>query len=307
MSRKNRRKKIHAKAVCLPISKPATIAQPPATQTQSAVQSEKGAIPMNNTKKTNQHIAFVALEEMEANTGYQRPTDSAQVNDIVVSFNESKLGLITVSHRDGMYHIIDGGHRSRALRILGYTHALCEVFTGMTYEQEADYFRSQDTNKRRLTPYALFKSGIEAKDETCLRINDIVKANGFQVTKSGQRYSKIAAIGALYTIVAEYGFAVLDKTLCLVAGTWENIDKATQSETLLGVAEFVKRYGMVDFAERLNGKCHAIWFDYCETTRSRFSSSSGVSRRKFCQVLVHHYNKGLGATSKKRLVWEDAQ
>ena len=65
---------------------------------------------------------------------YQRGTNARQVNNIVRKFDEAKLGTLTVSEREGNYHLIDGAHRSRALRILKYTHAPCLVFTGWILE-----------------------------------------------------------------------------------------------------------------------------------------------------------------------------
>jgi len=256
---------------------------------------------------TNQSIKRVPLADMVAQSGYQRPTNPKQVLSITSKFDESQLGILTVSHRDGKYHTIDGAHRSHALRNLGYTHAVCIVLTGLTYGQEAELFSRQNHDKRMLKPYDLFKSGLEAGDELTVTINNIVKSNGFQVGSSGKKnYYRITAIQALYAIVANYGFSVLDDTLCLIASTWPGLTKATQSESLLGVAEFIHRYGMVDFADRLREKCMVIWYYYEEEMRNRSSSAVSTSpRKRFCRLLVEQYNVGLASRSKKRLPWED--
>jgi len=256
----------------------------------------------NNMKSTQQVLEQIALAACVP-TNYQRGTDDSQVKDIVNEFDEAKLGALTVSLRDGNYHIIDGLHRSKAMKALGYTHALCVVLTGMTYEQEAEYFRKQNKNKRIISTFDDFKAGLESKDEVCIRIDEIVRANDFQIGKGG--FFKIAAIRALFTIVEDYGYTVLDDTLCLIANTWNGIPKASQIECLLGIAEFVYRYGMVNFAERLRDKFSAIWYEYCEAMRIRGSIGTATSRKKFCRVLVEYYNKGLGSKSKKRLVWEE--
>jgi len=255
-----------------------------------------------NEKSTRQILKNVALAACVP-TNYQRGTDDAQVADIVNGFDEARLGALTVSLRDGNYHIVDGLHRSKAMKALGYTHALCIVLTGMTYEQEAEYFRKQNENKRIISTFDDFKAGLESKNETCMKIDKIVRANDFQVGRGG--FFKIAAIRALFTIVEDYGFDVLDDTLCLIAATWNGIAKASQIESLLGVAEFVHRYGMVEFSERLRDKFTVIWYEYSESMRVRGSVGSNASRKKFCRALVEYYNKGLGSKSKKRLVWEE--
>jgi len=259
--------------------------------------------PMNSKFKIpNQNIMPVALADCE-HTKYQRPTSPSQVDKIIEKFTEAKLGVLTVSQRNGKYHIIDGLHRSAVLKALGYTHAYCDVLTGMTYEQEAEFFRKQNEDKRIITTFDDFKAGLEAKNELCIKINEIAGANGFQIGK-GKSFYKIESIKALSTIVKDYGYGVLDDTLCLLANTWADISRASQYDSLLGVAEFVSRYGMASFSERLKDKFSVIIYDYSEAMRVTGSIGSTTSRKKFCKALVMHYNKGLRSNQRAYLNWE---
>jgi len=251
-------------------------------------------------KSTNQRFAFVPLSKIEP-SDYQRVTKYAQVQSIVKNFDEAKLGTLTVSERDGKYYIIDGAHRLSALRTLQYTHAICEILTGLTHEQEADYFRRQGQDKRALRPLDLFKAGLIAEDATCIKIEQILNANSFQIGFSHQDFYQIAAIQALFAIVDAYGFDVLDNTLGLIANTWTGIPRAVRGDCLLGLAEFVNRYGVVDFNKRLSVHFQSVWHEYREFIRK--NTSSLKARRHFCRVLVDHYNKGLGHRSQKRLRW----
>jgi hypothetical protein len=257
----------------------------------------------NAIRLTSPRIEHIELSKCIP-TNYQRLTSPKHVSNIVKHFNEAKLNLLTISLREGKYYIIDGLHRAEALRALRYTHAPCIVLTGMTYEQEADFFRRQNELKRIITTFDDFKAGMEAKDEVCINITKILKNNGFQIGRGG--FYKINSIRALYNIVNDYGYAILDDTLFLLANTWNNIPEASSCRFLMGVAEFVSRYGIVaDFAERLKDKFAVICYDYDETMRVRGSIRSTASHRKLCQILVEHYNKGLRANSKKRLIWEN--
>jgi len=255
-------------------------------------------------KTSSQHIQMVALADMEPESGYQRTTNPAQVDNIVAKFDETKLGTLTVSERDGKYHIIDGAHRSKALRKLGYTHALCVVLTGLTFEREAEYFRNQNQDRRLIKPMEFFKAGLVSGDEQCVRIFRIVRSNGFNIGTGNKDFYKIGAIRALFEITDDYGYETLDDTLCLLASTWNGVPKASQSESLLGVAEFVSRYGMADFAERMKDKFTAVFYDYTEATRVRGTVTSTKARKKFCRVIVEHYNRGLANNSRRRLKWE---
>jgi len=254
-------------------------------------------------KKTpNQKFAFVPLTQIMP-SDYQRATNHAQVKNIVKNFDEAKLGTLTLSSRDGNFHIVDGAHRLAALRALNYSHALCEILTGLTFEDEAQYFAAQGQNKRSLRPIDLFKAGIVAGDETCLRIREIVDSNDFKIGFNNKDFYQIGAIETLFTIVEEYGFANLDDTLSLVALTWSEIPQAVCGDCLLGVAEFVRKYGAVDFTEHLNNRFTIIWHEYREIGRS--ARNTAKARENFCRVLVKYYNKGLGGKRKGRLTWEE--
>ena len=254
-------------------------------------------------KAPGQRIQLIALDECVA-TNYQRATSGQQVEKIIREFDEAKLGVLTVSLRGGKFHIVDGLHRSKALKARGYTHAFGVVLTGMAYEQEAAYFRRQNENRRNIVTFDDFKAGLEEKDEMCMRVDETARANGFQIGR-GCSFFKIASIQALFTIAKDYGYETLDGALRLLANTWGGIPKATQCESLLGVAEFVHRYGMAEFAERMGAEFAAVFYDYTEAMRMQGSIGSAPSRKKFCRALVAHYNKGLRSNSRKRLPWED--
>jgi len=257
-------------------------------------------------KATAQTIRLLPVGELQVG-GYQRPTNTAQVEKIAAHFDEAKLGLPIVSARDGQYHLLDGAHRVAALRKIGYTHALCIVLTGLSYQDEAEYFRTQNHNSRPLTKYNLFKAGLESGDELCVQIDRITRANGFTVGMSYRNFNSIAAIFALTTVCTVYGFQTLDDTLRLLRETWEGVSNVTRREFLLGTAEFVHRFGAAQFPERMRFKSIAeIWQDYlAETIHLNRATSDPAMRRAFCRVLVRHYNKGLSANSKKRLVMEE--
>ena len=256
-------------------------------------------------KATSQTIRLLPIGELQVG-GYQRPTNTAQVEKIAAHFDEAKLGLPIVSTRGGKHHLLDGAHRVAALRKIGYSHALCIVLTGLSYQDEADYFRTQNQNSRPLTKYNLFKAGLESGDELCVQINRITRANGFTVGMSLRNFNNISAIHALMTICAVYGYEVLDSTLALIRATWDGINNATRREFLVGIAEFVHRYGTVKFAERMRFKNLAtIWQDYlAESSQSHRTSSDPAMRKAFCRVLVRHYNQGLNPNSKNRLLME---
>lgn len=169
-----------------------------------------------------QHIESVPLSNLTVG-GYQRPTNTKQVNNISKSFDEAKLGLLVVSRREGKYHLLDGAHRASAMRQIGYTHVMCIVLEGLLNEEEAEYFRKHNENSRKLTIYNMFKAGLEAGDKVCIDINEIAKENGFIVGTSGRSWkpNTLSAINALMTIYKVYGYDILNRTLRLLVSTWD--------------------------------------------------------------------------------------
>jgi len=255
-------------------------------------------------KYTNQVVRMIPIEELQVG-GYQRPTNQAQVDRIAAAFDEAKLGIPIVSLRGGKYRLLDGAHRIAALRKLGYTHTLVIVLEGLTYQDECDYFRTQDRDSSDLTKYNLFISGLEAQDPLYVNIDRICRVNGFSVGLATHDFNTISAIHALTTICIVYGYDTLDTTLALIRRTWDGVTNTTRREFLVGVAEFVHRFGIVKFAGRMKYRSiAAIWQDYlAETSHSTRQTYSPAMRKAFCRVLVRHYNKGLG--SKNRLAMED--
>jgi hypothetical protein len=109
-------------------------------------------------------------------------------------------------------------------------------------------------------------------------------------------------------VATVFGCEILNDTLALIRDTWDGVKNATNREFIVGVAEFIKRFGPRDFAERMQHKrISAIWQDYMATAPSGSRVSSDPAMRKaFCRVLVNHYNKGIAPGSKRRLKMEES-
>ena len=111
-----------------------------------------------------QQIAMIPTSQIVTGS-YQRELTASRVAKIANAFNPAKLGALVVNKRaDGTHAILDGQHRLAALRILGVPEVRCILLEGLSPEEEADYFRSQNENSRALTAFDLFNAGVCAKD-----------------------------------------------------------------------------------------------------------------------------------------------
>jgi hypothetical protein len=262
-------------------------------------------------KAINQQIQKIRLSEVTT-APYQRQTNTKQIMRIVNNFSEAKLGMPVVSERGGQFYIIDGNHRVAALRRLGYTETWFIVLSGMTYEEEADYFRKQNENTRQLSLYTRFKAALEAGDAVSVKINSIVEQNGFEVGTVSRFFNTITAIYALNTVYDMYGADNLDRTLKVIRAAWEGNTTAKNRELIVGVSEFLHRFDVDDFPERIGRvSFNAIWQEYLQYTQYQHRATDNRELRvSLCRILVKYYNKGYTARNKKYLhmeAWHDNQ
>jgi len=121
----------------------------------------------------------------------------------------------------------------------------CMIYTGMTYEQEAELYAKLDKGKRPLTPRqhtkALVESGSDAK---ILEIKCLVENVGFVWAldePTGEPF-EIAPIRALINAYQLLGGEAFTRMLSLMAGAWQGTPNSLKASMLSGMALFVKTY-----------------------------------------------------------------
>ena len=93
---------------------------------------------------------------------YQRVLNNARVKRIADNFDPARVGVLLLSKRGPhSYAIVDGQHRLCAMRQIGVPDAVCIVVVGLSYEEEANYFRIQTRDTNALSAYSLYKAGVQ--------------------------------------------------------------------------------------------------------------------------------------------------
>ena len=245
---------------------------------------------------------------------YQRVLNNARVKRIADNFDPARVGVLLSKRGPHSYAIVDGQHRLCAMRQHGVLDAVCIVAVGMTYEDEANYFRNQSRDTNPLNAYSLYKAGVEAKDEHFLRIEAILVKNGFAVGLKAEPMV-ITAVNTLSRVMTMQGEHALDLSLKCIRAAWHGDSTALRREMFAGVSEFARRYeskltGDL-FKQRLGGLLPAdLFFDYRARTEGRINAHNAfkpIYLQIFCGMLRDYYNKGLGSTSKLRLREEGEQ
>ena len=247
---------------------------------------------------------------------YQRVLNNARVKRIADNFDPARVGVLLLSKRGShSYAIVDGQHRLCAMRQIGVQDAVCIVVVGMTYEDEANYFRIQTRDANPLNAYSLYKAGVQAKDEHFLRIEAILLKNEYTVGLNAEPMV-ITAVNTLTRVMTMQGEAALDLALQSIRDAWHGDSTALRREMLAGVAEFARRYATrftaETFRKRLGNLLPAdLFFEYRSRCEGRVNTNSAfkpIYLQIFCSMLRdYYYNKGLGSTSKLRLPTEGAR
>lgn len=171
---------------------------------------------------------------------YQRELKMTKVNKIASSFVPDIVGVALVSFRNGNFWCLDAQHRVKALEKLGYTEILCQVLTGLTYEEECQRFNILNTGRTQLTANQIFHCKVESKNPEALTLVNLFEKYRFGYNKnSGTKYDNvIGAVSKFDKIQKSYGNEMVDKILRTLRNSWFGDKYSLSSAIITGLATF---------------------------------------------------------------------
>ena len=179
---------------------------------------------------------------------YQRPVDEKEVNRLIREWDDHLLDPLVVSFRDGKFNVVDGQHRVAAMRKMNGGKEVmvpCIIYSGLTYEQEADLCYKLDKAKKRLTlaqaTNALAESGTDADIRT---VKSLIEANGFvwALDRRTRAANEIGSIRALMKSWRALGNEEFSRMLVLLRCTWGGHPDSLTSFVFSGMTTFLKTY-----------------------------------------------------------------
>ena len=191
---------------------------------------------------------LLSTSELYSGQPYQRPVKDPVVAKLVREWDPRLLTPLVVSHRDGRYNLVDGQHRVCAMRKKNNgkdAMALCRVYRGMTYEQEAELYYKLDKAKGHLrlshATKALMESGSDAE---VTEINRLLEEAGFiwALDKPTKKPFEIEATRAVINAYRLLGGAAFSRMLDLMAKAWRGTPISLNSSIISGMALFLKTY-----------------------------------------------------------------
>ena len=193
----------------------------------------------------------LALGSINVDSAYQRKLDMGWVSKLVADFDPVRLGLPDISEReDGTFWAIDGQHRINACRVyLGdgweRQHVECLVYSGMTLEDEAEFFYWRNYIKP-LKPFARFRARLVSGEAVAIAVYKTAKDAGFTIAEGNDALSCVAVMESIYrgarAANALDGPANLARTLAVVAKAWGLKSPHPNGHVIQGLGMFIERF-----------------------------------------------------------------
>ena len=179
---------------------------------------------------------------------YQRPVKPEYVAALIQKWDNTLLTPLVVSFRDGNFYVVDGQNRIAAMRKMADDKDVtvpCLIYTGLTYEQEAELYYKLDQAKGRLQLSHAIKALLESGTDP--EITDVKR----RVEEAGFLWVLGSPTGAAFEIVTTraiirayrfLGGAAFSRMMELMAATWHGTPNSLKSSMLSGMALFLKTY-----------------------------------------------------------------
>ena len=244
-------------------------------------------------------LRMISSASLCSGLDYQRAISREEVMRLVRDWDERLFQPLTVSFRDGHFNVVDGQHRLTAMHEMNHgkdVMVLCRVYTGLTYEEEADMYYRLDQGKKPLSMAESVKARMESgQDPEINEIQRLMKFRGFTwaVDKSSDNQHRFTATSAVLRAYKLLGASLFDRMLVLLDRTWGGNPDSLNAYMVSGTALFLKTYEteMNDnvFIQRLSS------VDPAEIVRRSKADFSTDSRALRCaRVLREKYNGRAG-------------
>lgn len=207
----------------------------------------------------------ISIDVMRVDRRVQRPLDSKRAAAMASAFSSTGFGFIAVSVRDEGVYIVDGQHRVAALKLMGDEQlasvlqslgtgprheVMCEVFTGLSLQDEAALFRVRNDFKQ-IKVHDRFRVRVIEGDSVAVYLNKTLEQKGWTVTTAPSRthgaYQAVSSLEWLYNGAGIRTSSVhpsaVENTLTIITTSWGHDVTGVRAEVVRGIGLFVVQYG----------------------------------------------------------------
>lgn len=245
----------------------------------------------------DKRLQWVPVDKMRisprAQRAHDKPGSRARIQHIADNFDPDKFGTLTVSQREGLFWIIDGGHRYMAVLAIGWEDQdlQCWVYHGLSEDNEADKFLDLN-NVKSVSAMDKFKVGVVAKRETECDIDRIVRAANLSIGHGADAIGCVSALSKTYTSGGPRVLATTTRVIRDAYGTPGFSAKVTE-----GVGLFVSNYEnifdearLVDKLSHKHGGVNGL-LQRAELIKKQYGVTVAVG---VAAAAVETYNQGRG-------------
>ena len=235
---------------------------------------------------TEYDYEMIYLSDLIIGQEYQRLANKSMIKRIVENYDRHLLDAIRVSFRDGKYYVLDGQHRTIALRKLfgDNIKVWCQVFRDLSYTEEAKLFTMQ-LSSRRISAIETFKARIESEDPDMILLKKISEKNQFQINSSNTDYC-LGCVNALEKLLKNNGADNLDRTYFLLRETWNGDKNFLTAPIIKAISLIIFVYG-----NDLDNKTFIKALSTVPISQLKREAMSGVTTREYDIALINMYNK----------------
>jgi hypothetical protein len=195
------------------------------------------------------HIAAKRLSVVWVKS--QRPYNEAWSKSIADNFDPDKFEpvIVTQPNGAGIYHIIEGQHRTRAVEMMWGVNEMvpCRVLDEADPKRAAEIWLGINAGRKAIKPVTAFLVAVEAQRETEVVINNVVKRAGYRVGTSAATENTISAVAALRKVFTNYGEKILYQTLQTCRLIWGSDSHGASGSIVSGLGLFLNEFqGHVD-------------------------------------------------------------
>jgi hypothetical protein len=201
------------------------------------------AEPEVNATTRDYRFEYVRVADLKIDSSYHAAERFSEKHVWALgSFDESKVGVITCSFRDGSTWLLDGNHRRALARDAGVEMLYAKVFFGKSQAEEARIFHGL-SRQLALQGIDLWQTRRVERDPIVVGIESILELHGIAVVRSNANQSPHAtkAIGILERIYINDP-ALLSETLDVLQKVWPTEGRSLSGVPLQGLSSFLYVY-----------------------------------------------------------------
>ncbi len=240
-------------------------------------------------------LRMLSTSRLSSGQPYQRHVDEAAVVRLLREWDDRLLEPVIVSFRDGKFNVVDGQHRIAAAKKRSEGQEVmmpCRIYTGLSYEQEAELCYKLDRAQRRLSlpqaTNALMESGV---DPETTEIRRLLESEGF-VWALGKKHGEAYEIVATRAVINAYrslGGAAFSRMFALLRDTWRGEPASLSASMISGMSLFLKTYE-TELRDNLFVKRLSAVTPEEITRRGKADFSTSRYALRFARVLLEKYN-----------------